>query len=708
MLVTAEGPDAEQALKELSELVKTGFDELGTAASEVPDRKGGDNTSTDGRPSSGYPEGPSPTSVRTLIGIPASAGIAVAPAVLSRFDALSMLSEEAYSQDMARSSLHQGAYSQEKARSGLHQEDDSQEKTRSSLHQEAYSQERARSGLHQETHSQEKEVNGPHREARSPKEEWTRLDRALTTVMEELRRLGVRVAQEAGEQTAGILEANALSLGDEDLQDSLRSHIFNGRMTAEAALIEGIGELLRSYDDLEDPYLHARKADLEGLKVQVLQTLAGGQVQSFALQGRSIIVARDLSPSDIGRLQLDRVAGICTAFGSFNAHSAILARALGIPAVVGLGSDILHLPEKTLLEVDGGSGRVRVDPPDVHPTENESVASVPLPTDDLLRPAETADGRRVAVHANISSTEEVNAALRFGAEGVGVLRTEFLFMNRPSMPTEEEQAEVYRSIGCALGNRPLVIRILDAGGDKPLPYLSLEPESNPFLGVRGLRLLLDRPELLHSQIRAILRAAGSIGASGKAETSAGILLPMVSTVEEVRGIRSVINRLRDDLVKEGYESAESITVGVMVEVPSSAVMARELAREVDFLSIGTNDLSQYIMSADRANRHVVSLCNALHPAVIRMMSEVILRGHQSGKPVGICGEIAGDNMMTPLLVGLGVDELSMSPPSIPGVKRRVAEIDAGQASVMAERVLKLESIEEIRELLDEYLEEGAC
>ena len=635
ILITASGPGAEDAIAALTDIVKEGLGDAhrGSLIEESLPRQTRAEGAEQLRIPSSALEG-------ELKGIPASPGLAVAPAVLYQPRVLSL----------------------------------------------------------------------PDRESRDPEEEWSLLCNAIEAVKAELRNMRGRVFQRARENEAAIFDAHLLSLDDEYLLQSIRGNIFSAGMTAERSWSGAVDELLESYRGLDSPYLQARTADLEDLKGQVLRMLIGDGVFSFALIDERVVVASDLTPSDVGRFDVEKVAGICTAFGGATSHSAILARALGIPAVVGLGPEVLRLADGTLLAVDGDRGIVQVNPGDVE-TLKVRMASGPhlrvRPPGDPGKQAVTVDGRRIAVVANVSSVREVTTAVQYGAEGIGVLRTEFLFLKRLTAPGEEEQAEVYRRISEELGERPLVIRVLDAGGDKSLAFLPQDHEPNPFLGVRGLRLLLEHPDLFRTQLRAILRGAVFPKTTGTLQGTCsgrrlGVLLPMVSTVDEVRQARAMLSSTQHELQAEGAPFEGGAALGIMVEVPSSAVMAAELVHEVDFLSIGTNDLGQYVMSADRTNEGVSRLCDALHPAVLRMVSSVVRAGREAGRSVGVCGEIAGDTHAVPLLVGLGVDELSMNPLSVPGVKDAVSRLDTREASRLAGDALKQQSAEEVRKLLAEY------
>src|SRR5262249_4143810 len=443
-----------------------------------------------------------------------------------------------------------------------------------------------------------------------------------------------------------------------------------------------------AYRALDDEYMQARAEDLTGVVRQVVAALTGGGAPTVSGRGR--VVARDLTPADTASLDRTLALGIATAVGSPTSHSAILARSLGIPAAVGLGDALLDVSEGTELLLDGDAGTVEVEPAEELLAEDEERAAEHERSAHRARaaaaePALTRDGRRIEVVANIGSPEDVQAAVENGAEGVGLLRTEFLFLDRDSMPNEEEQYATYTRIAERLGGRPLILRTLDVGADKPLPYLPQRPESNPFLGVRGIRLALEPPELLETQLRAALRTA--------AHHPLRVMFPMVTTLDEYRRARAVL-----DEVRAGLPAPVELEVGVMIEVPAAALAAEQFAPEVDFFSLGTNDLTQYTMAAERGNAAVAALADGLHPAVLRLIRTVAEAATGEGKWAGVCGELASDSEAAPVLVGLGIAELSANAPAIPAVKQAVGEVDREPAGDLAGRALQPSSAAEVRAL----------
>jgi phosphocarrier protein FPr len=496
------------------------------------------------------------------------------------------------------------------------------------------------------------------------------------------------------ENGAAIFDAHILSLEDPALIQKARQSIFGNGVNAEKAWETAVDQMINGYRSIDSSYLRARAVDLMELKASVLRILLGDEPFTFSLDKSGVVVAAELGPSDIARLEHDKVLGICTAFGGAASHGAILARALDIPAVVGIGPEILRFAQGNLLVLDGNKGSVWVDPDDVDRFRLEQkswLKSRRVHLQKVEKPAVTRDGKRVRVAANISSVIEVETALKYGADGIGVLRTEFLFLKRSTPPSEDEQVRAYQELARRLGNRPLVIRTLDAGGDKPLPYVGARPTVNPFLGQRGIRLCLENSDLFITQLRAILRIGQ--GCCTK------LLLPMVSTLQEIRRTKEYLRTAREELGRAGISSDQSMEIGIMIEVPSSVMLADRLAREVDFFSIGTNDLSQYIMASDRTDDRLSSLSDALGPAVLRSIQHTVMAAHESGIWVGLCGEIAGDVVAIPVLLGLGIDELSMNPLSIPDVKRVINRITMKRAEGIAKDVLDFDSAAEVRKAL---------
>lgn len=529
-----------------------------------------------------------------------------------------------------------------------------------------------------------------------PEREWERLQHAVGAAVQELQKLQQQAGGQIGEEEAGIFQAHAMFLQDPQLIESVKAKIFKERMNSEAAWLHEINETAAHFRALEDPYMQERAADIEDVGNRVLRELMGVQLPALNFEHPAVLMAVDLSPSDTARLDPQQVLGICTEKGGATSHSAILARALGIPAIVGLGSDLWTVEAGQIVAVQGDQGLLWLEP------ENSQMEKLRNLRDEWqqeqekakksgLEPAVTRDGQRLEIGANIGGPNDIVIALDYGAEGVGLFRTEFLFMDREEMPSEEEQFQAYKKAAQAMGQRPVIIRTLDVGGDKPLSYIDLGQEDNPFLGWRGIRFCLDKPDLFKPQLRAILRA-GSVG-------NVLIMFPMISSMSEIRQAKSILAEAKKELEQEGIPFDENMKVGIMIEVPSAVATADLLAKEVDFFSIGTNDLTQYTMAADRGNSNVADLAQALQPAVLRMVKQTVDAAHGAGIWAGMCGELAGNPAATPILVGLGLDELSMSAPAVPIVKETIRGLDQSQAREIADKALALDSVSAVVDYL---------
>ncbi len=534
------------------------------------------------------------------------------------------------------------------------------------------------------------------RAVENPEDEWARLEKALNKALEELEITRRQAVQQVGVSEAGIFEAHALMLQDPDLRDTVHEILFSEQINAEPAWHQAIKRTAEGYRSLDIAYMQARAADVEDVGQRVLRKLMDLEAPTLEFSEPSILIAADLSPSDTARLDPALVSGICTEFGGATSHSAILARALGIPAIVGMGNLLWTLDDHQLIAIDGTIGQMWLNPSESELADlYEQQAQWQQAQEDARRssqqPATTLDGRMIEVAANIGGPHDVPIALEYGAEGVGLFRTEFLFLDRETAPSEVEQYHVYCQVAEELGERPLIIRTLDVGGDKPLPYIDLGEEDNPFLGWRGIRFCLGHPEIFKPQLAAILRAG--VGHDIR------IMFPMIGTLDEIRAAKGMLAEVKATLAAEDVSHADKLPVGIMIEVPSAVAIADRLAAEVDFFSIGTNDLTQYTMAADRGNSNVADLAQALQPAVLRMISQTVTAAHNAGIWVGMCGELAGNAQATPLLVGLGLDELSMSAPSIPAVKEAVRSVSEKEARQQVKTILNLDSAEAINEFL---------
>jgi phosphocarrier protein FPr len=514
------------------------------------------------------------------------------------------------------------------------------------------------------------------------------LDDALATARLAIERDREVVSGRAGAADAAIFDAHLALLVDEALLEPARAAIAGGT-TAERAWYDAAQQVAEVYRGLDEPLLRERATDVLDVGRRVVSAITGDGDGSGA-GASGIVVADELTPAGAAGLDPEHVVAIATARGSTTAHAAILARALGLPAVVGLGPGILGVADGTTLLLDGEAGTVTVDPPE----DMLSGARQRRERDEQRRaaarerarePAVTRDGERIEVFANLATGSDAAAAVALGAEGVGLLRTEFLFLGRAELPGEEEQAETLREIARALDGRPLIVRTLDAGADKPLPALPMPAEDNPFLGVRGIRLALARPEVLSTQLRAILRVA--------AEHPVKTMLPMVATLGEITAARELLDRAR---AATGIDAP--MELGIMVEVPAAALAATRLAAHVDFFSLGTNDLTQYTMAAERGDARLAGLLAGPQPAVLRLVAATVAGAAAHGRWVGVCGELAGDPAAAVLLAGLGVTELSMAAAVVPEVKAALREVSLAEARAAAQAALETDDADAARGL----------
>ncbi len=527
----------------------------------------------------------------------------------------------------------------------------------------------------------------PRYRAADPAAEWARYEAAAARARADLETLAARMQTELGEAQARIFQAHALALSDPDLEAAIRTAIAEQGLNAEAAVSDAITTVARRYEAMAGPRFQERAADLRDVGTRVLRLLMGAAETPLELEADTILLADDLAPSQTATLDRRRVLAFCTARGGPTSHTAILARTLGLPAVVGIGPALLAAVKNgEWLAVDGSTGTVVVEPDAetraafqarqaAYLTQRRAAAAA------AQQPARTRDGHRVEVVANLAAAAEVEAALAAGAEGVGLLRTEFLFQDRHEPPGEEEQTAAYTQVAAAMAPRPVIIRTLDIGGDKPAPYLDMPAEANPFLGWRAIRISLALPDFFKTQLRAILRAG--------VHDNVRIMFPMVATLAELDAARQLLAAAAAELDAAGIPHRYPIPLGMMVEVPAAVVLADQMAPWVDFFSIGTNDLAQYTFAADRGNARVAALADALHPAVLRQIARVIDVAHAAGKWVGLCGELAGLTEAIPVLVGLGLDEFSMAPPAIPAAKALIARLTLPAATALARQVLDL-------------------
>ena len=523
---------------------------------------------------------------------------------------------------------------------------------------------------------------------------WERLQGALVRAREQLENLNRQMVEKGLKAEAAIFDAHLGLLEDPELAEAVHSRIQKGQ-DALKAWKETIEDSAMVVAALNDPILSARADDLRDVGRRVLKLMVGVDDKNESLPDKPVvIVARELSPSDTVSFNKDFVLGFCIVNGGPTSHTAILARALGLPAIVSVDESILKLKNDSYVIVSGSDGMVTFNPApeELQAAERERnnwLEKRRIALEQANAPAVTADGRHVEVVGNAGSLKDAEKALKMGAAGIGLLRTEFLFLERTTAPTEAEQFEVYRSIAETMGKLPVIVRTLDVGGDKPLPYIEMQKEENPFLGERGIRLCLNRPDLFRQQLRAILRASP--------HGNLLIMFPMVGDIEEYRQARLMLDQLQIEL------NIPRIVAGIMIEVPSAALMADVLAEEVDFFSIGTNDLTQYTMAMDRANPSLAARQDGLHPAVLRLIAKTIEGAHLHGKWAGICGELGSDPYAVPILIGLGIDELSMNVPSVPLVKAQIRGLKFSELQSLAQQALECSTAREVRELVKKQL-----
>lgn len=515
--------------------------------------------------------------------------------------------------------------------------------------------------------------------------EQERFRQALEFTKRQLAELQERLQSISGENESLIFEAHLMVLEDRALLDRVAEAISNRRQNAEFAFYAVMQNFLEAMRRVPDPYLRERTADLEDVCQRVLRNFRDDESEKHPAENeKHILVAYDLSPSDTAAMDRRHVLGFATELGSVNSHTAILARSLGLPAIVGLEDAVLDIRTLTPAILDGYSGKLILHPSDetlgryreLQDRKERVRLELESQRDEVTA---TTDGRAITLSANIEFADEIDLVRNSGAKGVGLYRTEFLLLDGEQMPGEAQQAEVYQRLAKSLAPHPIIIRTLDAGGDK-LPVEPLtEPEPNPFLGWRGIRVSLDRPTMFKEQLRAVLRAS----AHGKI----AVMFPLVSGLGEVLRAKDFLKEAMEELDREGVPFDPNLETGIMIEVPSAAVIADLIAPHVDFFSIGTNDLIQYTVAVDRVNHHVAELYRPTHPAVIRLIKRTVDAAKEAGIWTGVCGEMAGDIRLTPLLLGLGVQELSVGPHQVPRVRRAIRTLNHGECAAMAEEAV---------------------
>lgn len=515
--------------------------------------------------------------------------------------------------------------------------------------------------------------------------EVAKLEKTLAAAEEELRGLYETAKEKMGEQEAEIFDAHLTILGDEySVREPIIQRIREQKQNAAAAITDQFDELAQMFRSLGDELMAERAADAEDLKQQLLRICLGcGRQDLSVLPGDVIVLAEELTPSDTVRMDTAHVKGIATRLGGATAHSAIIARTLGIPAAAGIDGWQTEALNGHMAILDGADGTLTVDPTDEETAcyqSRKAQADCEAQALEAFRtsPSQTKDGAALEICANIGTPQEAQQAMKYGADGVGLFRSEFLFMDRDALPTEDEQFEAYRTAAQTMAGKPLIIRTLDVGGDKKLPTLELPHEDNPFLGFRAIRMTLSHPEIFRPQLRAILRAA--------AYGDVRIMFPMIGSMDQLREAKALLREQEQTLQAEGVPTGP-VKVGMMVEIPAAAVLAEEFAKEVDFFSIGTNDLTQYTLAVERGNAAVAHLYAPEHPAVLRLIAMTAQAAAERHIPCGMCGEAAGDPKLAPAFVGMGVNELSMSPRRVPAVRKLLSELTMDECRQAAEKLL---------------------
>lgn len=515
--------------------------------------------------------------------------------------------------------------------------------------------------------------------------EVAKLEATLAAAEEELRGLYETAKEKMGEQEAEIFDAHLTILGDEySVREPIIQRIREQKQNAAAAITDQFDELAQMFRSLGDELMAERAADAEDLKQQLLRICLGcGRQDLSVLPGDVIVLAEELTPSDTVRMDTAHVKGIATRLGGATAHSAIIARTLGIPAAAGIDGWQTEALNGHMAILDGADGTLTVDPTDEETAcyqSRKAQADCEAQALEAFRtcPSQTKDGAALEICANIGTPQEAQQAMKYGADGVGLFRSEFLFMDRDALPTEDEQFEAYRTAAQTMAGKPLIIRTLDVGGDKKLPTLELPHEDNPFLGFRAIRMTLSHPEIFRPQLRAILRAA--------AYGDVRVMFPMIGSMDQLREAKGLLREQEQTLQAEGVPTGP-VKVGMMVEIPAAAVLAEEFAKEVDFFSIGTNDLTQYTLAVERGNAAVAHLYAPEHPAVLRLIAMTAQAAAERHIPCGMCGEAAGDPKLAPAFVGMGVNELSMSPRRVPAVRKLLSGLTMDECRQAAEKLL---------------------
>lgn len=548
---------------------------------------------------------------------------------------------------------------------------------------------------------EEKQMIIEKKEITSYEEEIKRVKNAMENSKREIQNIYNNVLKKLGEKEATIFEAHLMILEDPEMLEQIEKKIEDDKVNAEWALKEVSEMFISMFENMENAYMKERAADIKDVTSRLMKKLMNIEEVNFTeLVNEVIIVAHDLTPSDTSQIDKNKVLGFITEIGGGTSHSAIMAKTLEIPAIVAVKDITKKVKNGDLIIFDGEEGLIYVNPEEkivnlykekkVEYNKNKEELTLLIGKKSI-----TTDGIRVELAANIGTPKDLESVINNDCEGVGLFRSEFLYMDRDSAPTEEEQCAVYKEVAEKMQNKPVVIRTLDVGGDKELDYLKLPKEMNPFLGYRAIRVCLDKVGIFKTQLRAILRAS----AFGNIK----IMFPMISSIEELRAAKGILQGVKNDLQKENIAFNENLEVGIMIEIPAAAIISDLLAKEVDFFSIGTNDLIQYTTAVDRMNEKISHLYTPFHPALLRLVKMVIDNAHKENKWVGMCGEVAGNPKLVPILIGMGLDEFSMSPISVLRARGIIRNISQGEMRGLAEEVVNLPTAEEVEAFIEKSI-----
>jgi phosphotransferase system enzyme I (PtsI) len=532
-------------------------------------------------------------------------------------------------------------------------------------------------------------------------EELEKLTNSIDIAREQINQLYTLTLNTIGEKEAEIFDAHNMILDDPEFFGQIREKVASENINVEWAIKEVLDNFVMIFENMDNEYMRERAADLKDVSNRVIRIILGVELNDFSkLEEEVIIIANDLTPSDTAQMDKEKVIGFITEIGGRTSHTAIMARTLGIPAIVGVGNIIEFVENGDTIMFDGDNGEIIINPEEeeiekyrVQIKQNEKIKTKLSQLKGCESVSE--DGIKVELAANIGTPDDIDSVIEYDGEGVGLFRSEFLYMNRDKLPSEEEQFNAYKKVAKRMKSKNVIVRTLDIGGDKELEYLSLEKETNPFLGYRAIRLCLGEKEIFKTQLRALLRAS--------AYGNIKIMFPMISSIEELREAKGLLEETKNELRDSKVQFNENIEVGIMIEIPAAALISDLLAKEVDFFSIGTNDLIQYMTAVDRMNQKISHLYNQYHPAVLRLINMVIDSGHKEGIWVGMCGEVAGDPKMIPILLGMGLDEFSVSPISILKARWIINHTSQKVMKEILKEVLMMSTGKEVEEFIDENI-----